>query len=402
MKKTVKQLLFAGILLPALLSCNTAVKEKPMTEIIDAALLQAEKQSLLMAAKYDTVPGVLPRTFENGQMVTEGSKWWTSGFFPGVLWLLYENSRNEELLKYAREYTARVEKEQYTTDNHDVGFMLYCSYGNGLRITGDTAYKAVLLQGAKSLSTRFRPQIGLIRSWDFNKEEWQYPVIIDNMMNLELLMWASKNSNDTTFARIARSHADNTQQHHFRADNSTYHVVSYDTLSGLPHIKQTSQGYANESAWARGQAWGLYGYTMMYRETRDARYLEQAEKIATFLLYHPNMPEDGIPYWDFNAPNIPDALRDASAAAIMASALIELSDYTGGNLQKQYLAMAEKQLRTLSSPEYLATVGDNGNFILKHGVGNMPKNSEVDTPLTYADYYYLEALIRWKKQVHPS
>jgi hypothetical protein len=398
MRKVRIQLLFAGLCISALFSCCTE-KEKPMTEIIEAALLQAEKQSLLMAARYDTVPGVLPRSFENGQMITAGSRWWTSGFFPGVLWLLYENSRNPDLLRYAREYTARVEREQYTTDNHDVGFMLYCSFGNGLRITGDTAYKAVLLQGAKSLSSRFNPQPGLIRSWDSNPNVWQYAVIIDNMMNLELLMWAGKNSGDTTFAHIARSHADKTQEQHFRADNSSYHVVSYDTVTGSPHIKQTHQGYADNSAWARGQAWGLYGYTMMYRETRNIRYLQQAEKIAAFLLHHPNMPADGVPYWDFNAPGIPSAPRDASAAAIMASALIELSAYAGNDKQKQYLAMAEKQLRTLSSPEYLAGVGDNGYFILKHSVGSLPHHSEIDVPLTYADYYYLEALMRWKSLI---
>jgi hypothetical protein len=254
-----------------------------------------------------------------------------------------------------------------------------------------------LLQGAESLSTRFRSATGLIRSWDWNKKVWNYPVIIDNMMNLELLEWASKHSDSTKYANIARSHADKTMEHHFRPDYSTWHVVSYDPATGLPEKKQTRQGYADESTWSRGQAWALYGYVMMYRESNDIRYLKQAENIAGFILNHPNLPKDKIPYWDFNAPDIPHAKKDASAGAIMASAFIELSQMTKGRKSKGYLSVAITQLLTLSSPEYLAEPGTNANFILKHSVGSLPENSEVDVPLTYADYYFLEALIRYKK-----
>lgn len=207
---------------------------------------------------------------------------------------------------FAEDFTKRVEREQYTTDNHDVGFMLYCSFGNGLRLTGNEEYKKVLLQGSKSLSTRFRPQVGCIRSWDWNQKVWEYPVIIDNMMNLEMLMWASKNSSNPKFAEIAQSHADVTMKHHFRPDYSCYHVVSYDTISGQPEKKNTCQGYAHESSWARGQGWALYGYTMMYRETGEEKYLEHAVNIAKFIMNHPRLPEDKIPYWDFDAPNIPN------------------------------------------------------------------------------------------------
>ena len=390
-----KQFLF---LCATLLACGCCAPKDEMDEAIERGMHVATEQSKRMAEQLWSQKELLPRTFdvEKG-LVTSDSRWWTSGFFPGVLWLLYEASGDTLLRHYAEDYTARVEREQYTKDNHDVGFMLYCSFGNGYRLTGNEHYKQVLLTGAASLSTRYRDRVGLIRSWDFNKAEWQYPVIIDNMMNLELLEWASKNSGTPRFAEIARSHANATQQHHFRPDYSCWHVVSYDTITGLPEKKQTRQGYSDDSAWARGEAWALYGYTMMFRETQDRRYLMQAEHVADFILQHPRMPEDGIPYWDFDAPDIPDALRDASAGAIMASAFIELSTFTDAERSEKCLEMAVRQLKTLTSPEYLAEVGTNGNFILKHSVGSMPEHSEVDVPLTYADYYYVEALWRYRQ-----
>jgi uncharacterized protein YyaL (SSP411 family) len=274
--------------------------------------------------------------------------------------------------------------------------MLYCSFGNGLRLTNEESYNEVLLTGARSLSTRFRPNIGCIQSWGSN-EKWQCPVIIDNMMNLELLMWAFKKSNDSSFYHIAVSHADTTMKYHFRPDYSNYHVVSYDTITGAVKARQTAQGAYDESAWSRGQSWGLYGYTMMYRETKLDRYLQQAQHIADFLINHPRLPEDKIPYWDYDAPDIPYAKRDASAGAVMASALIELSGFTGGEKGNEYLQVAETQLRSLASPAYRAKQGENGNFVLMHSVGSKPDDSEVDVPLTYADYYFIEALMRYRK-----
>jgi unsaturated chondroitin disaccharide hydrolase len=380
-------------------SCNSVSKQKPMKQVVDEALNSALHQSLLMAEKYEKQDSILPRSFVNGDMTTSDSRWWTSGFFPGTLWYLYESSKDEKVLAYAKQYTARIEREKYTTNNHDVGFMLNCSFGNGLRLTGDTTYKEVLLTGAKSLSTRFNPKVGLIRSWDFNQDIWQYPVIIDNMMNLELLLEATKLSGEESFKDIAISHADKTMENHYRPDFSCYHVVSYDTITGLPHKKQTHQGYSDESSWSRGQAWGLYGYTFMYRETKDQKYLTFASNIVNYLINHPRMPKDFIPYWDFDAPEIPNEPRDASAAALMASALIELSQYVDTNLSEKYIGVAETQIRTLTSPEYTANLGANGDFILKHSTGSKPHNSEVDVPLTYTDYYYLEALVRYKKLV---
>ena len=382
----------------AVAGCST--HEKEMSALVNGSLHTAAVQSERMAESLMDRPDELPRTIgKDGKLMTSKSNWWTSGFFPGVLWYLYEAEGDDSLKMYAENFTRRVEKEQFTTDNHDVGFMLYCSFGNGLRLTGNEEYAKVLLQGARSLSTRFRPQVGCIRSWDWNRQVWQYPVIIDNMMNLELLSWASKYSGDPKFAEIARSHADVTMKHHFRPDHSSYHVVSYDTITGQPEKKNTCQGYAHESSWARGQAWALYGYTMMDRETGDRKYLDHAGNVARFIMDHPRLPEDKIPYWDFDAPDIPDAPRDASAGAIMASALIELSLCTEGDFSKRCLSVAETQLKTLSSPEYLAEPGTNCHFILKHSVGNYPGKSEVDVPLTYADYYYVEALVRYKRDV---
>ncbi|MDR1779519.1 MAG: glycoside hydrolase family 88 protein [Tannerella sp.] len=374
----------------------TQTKEQPLGEVIDGALANAEQQALLMAAKLADDDGKLPGAFLNGQFTTINSGSWVSGFFPGLLWYLYEYDPKRELLDYARLYTARIEPEKNNTSTHDLGFMLYCSFGNGYRITGDTAYRNIMLTGAASLSTRYREHLGVIQSWG-KSAKWQYPVIIDNMMNLEFLFWAARASGDKRFRDICISHADRTIKEHFRPDYSTYHVVSFDTITGLPHAKQTAQGYADESSWARGQAWGLYGFTMMYRETQDPAYLEQAKNIAGFLLHHPNMPADYVPYWDFNAPDIPDTYREASAGAIICSALIELSGYVDAELSKEYLKVAEIQLRTLASPAFTAKTGENGDFILMHSNGSVPGNSDVDTPLAYADYYFVEALLRYRK-----
>lgn len=391
---------FIAIALLSLGICSCSTKKSEMSSLVNYGLERATMQSKMMAESLLHEEGKLPRTIgKNGEFVTSESRWWTSGFFPGVLWYLYEVNGDDSLKIYAENFTQRVEREQFTTDNHDVGFMLYCSFGNGYRLTGNEAYKKVLLQGSESLSTRFREKVGCIRSWDWNQKVWEYPVIIDNMMNLEMLMWASKNSGQSKFGHIAQSHADVTMKHHFRPDYSCYHVVSYDTISGQPEKKNTCQGYAHESSWARGQGWALYGYTMMYRETKQDKYLQHAMNVAKFIMNHPRLPEDKIPYWDFDAPNIPNELRDASAGALIASALIELSRYTEGEFSKQCLSVAETQLRTLTSPEYLAEPGTNCNFILKHSVGNNLGKSEVDVPLTYADYYYVEALVRYKRDI---
>ena len=373
------------------------VGEEPIADVIERGLNAATRHALRMAKSLEKQEGRLPKSIKDGKLETSNYSWWCSGFFPGELWYLYENYPSVQLLKYAQMYTDRVEKAKNITTNHDVGFMLYCSYGNGYRLKNIEEYKDVMVTGANSLITRYKPEVGLIRSWDSNKKVWKYPVIIDNMMNLELLMWASKATGDNKYREIAMSHADKTMKHHFREDYSCYHVVSYDPETGLPHAKHTHQGLAHESEWARGQAWALYGYTMMYRESGKKAYLKWAKNIATYLMNHPDMPDDKVPYWDFDAPAEKTTPRDASAAAIMASALVELGELSGGKFGEKCLNYAEDQIRTLTSDRYLANIGRNRNYVLMHSTGNKNKNSEVDVPLSYADYYYVEALIRLKK-----
>ncbi len=396
-----RQLAYFLFIVVALLSESCAsVNKKRLEKLIPQSVNVAVRQAYAMSESLKSDTMLLPKSIDaDGKLLTSDSRWWGSGFFPGSLWYLYELTGNDSLRMLAENFTKRVEREKWTTNNHDVGFMIYCSFGNGYRITENASYPDVMLTAARSLSTRYNSKIGLIRSWDFNKQRWQYPVIIDNMMNLELLLWAARYSGDSSFYKMAVSHADKTAENHYRPDNSCYHVVSYDINTGKPEKRETWQGYSHSSSWSRGQAWGVYGYTMMFRETGLTRYLDKAKAIAAYLINHPNLPDDKIPYWDFDAPDIPNAKRDASSASIMASALIELSGFVDAKLKKQYLSVAERQLISLSSPAYRAEFGTNGNFLLKHSVGALPLSSEIDVPLTYADYYYLEALCRYKRSV---
>lgn len=336
-----------------------------------------------------------PKSFIDGKMRYIPPQEWTSGFFPGSLWYIYELTGDEKWKSEAVKYTEMLDTIQYFTGNHDIGFMIGCSYGNGLRLSGNEDYKKIIVQAAKSLSTRYNPAVGLIQSWNANaSKDWEYPVIIDNMMNLELLFDATEFSGDSTFYRIAVTHADNTIKNHYRPDYSTWHVIDYSKSDGSVRHRNTHQGYSDESAWSRGQSWGVYGYILCYRKTKDPKYLAQAENALEFIANHPNYPEDGVPYWDFDAPDIPDTYRDASAGSILASALYELSTYS---TKRDYKEWADKIMNTLSSADFRAPLGENGNFILMHSVGSLPHNSEVDVALNYADYYFLEALKRKKE-----
>ncbi|MBO8478883.1 MAG: glycoside hydrolase family 88 protein [Bacteroidetes bacterium] len=331
---------------------------------------------------------------EDGSLVTTDIWWWCSGFYPGSLWLTYEYTGDKELARLAARHTEILSPIQFRTDDHDVGFQLGCSYGNGYRLTGDTTYRAVICNGAHSLATRFNPAVGCTRSW--NNDRWHFPVIIDNMMNLELLFLASELCGDSSLYDIAVRHAVTTMKNHYRDDASTFHLVDYDPETGKVLRRQTVQGFADWSSWSRGQAWGLYGYTMVYRYTGKKRFLSHAEKIADYIIGR--LPDDGIPYWDFDSDSIPDDYRDASAGAIIASALVELGTLSDDeDRSTEYLATAEKILRRLASDEYLSEPGSDSGFILRHSVGNKPGNDEVDTPLTYADYYFLEAFIKYMK-----
>lgn len=339
---------------------------------------------------------VSPRTLEDGMLKMVPAKDWTSGFFPGNLWMMYELGKDEKWKEAATQYTLKLEPQKWNAGTHDMGFKMFCSFGQALKFDDKKEYRDILIQSAKTLSTRFNPVVGCIRSWDHNSDKWDFPVIIDNMMNLELLLWAAKETGNENFKEIAIKHAQTTSKNHFRNDNSSYHVVDYNPETGEVEHKHTHQGFAHESAWSRGQAWGLYGFTMMYRETGMDEFLVQAEKIADFILSQDGIKEGKMPYWDFNAPNIPNEPYDASAGAIIASALIELDGLTKS--KTDYLKIAERLISTLSTSEFLTAVGDNKGFLIKHATGSKPHNSEIDVPIIYADYYYLESLIRLRNR----
>ncbi|WDF69322.1 glycoside hydrolase family 88 protein [Sphingobacterium oryzagri] len=372
------------------------------SDFIDKQLLEAAKQIQILAEHTPT--DKFPRTFEDGVHKFSNSSWWCSGFYPGTLLYLYEGTGDDNLLTLGLDKLVPLAKEQHNKGTHDLGFMLFCSFGNAWRLSKDVnQYKDILQTGAQSLASRFSETTKTIRSWDH--KPWHYPVIIDNMMNLEFLLEMSKMTGNTRLRDIAITHANTTLANHFRKDYSSYHVVDYDPETGAVVAKKTHQGAFDESAWARGQGWALYGYTMMYRETADEQYLKQAQLIAQFILSHPSLPNDLIPYWDFDKDKIAPTdrnyankdLRDVSAAALYASALLELSQYVDRKDATYYMQSAETILRNLSKAPYLAPTGTNGGFILQHSVGALPGNSEVDVPLTYADYYYVEALVRYQR-----
>jgi hypothetical protein len=367
----------------------------PLLTEIDRSLKESAEQYKILSRQL--LPERFPVTYyaAKNQMVTSGSEPWVGGFYPGGLLYLYEATHDTSLYQEALRKLNALKKEQFNKTTHDLGFMMYCSFGNASRLAPRLQYDTILINSARSLASRFNKDVGCIRSWD--SDSGRFMVIIDNMMNLELLFAATRLTGDSSYYKIAVTHANTTLKNHFRSDYSSYHLVIYNPKDGSILKRQTVQGASDESAWSRGQAWGLYGYTLLYRETKDPQYLRQAKGIAGFLLNHPNLPQDGIPYWDFNAPGIPLTAKDVSSGAIICSALLELSGYVNGRTSKMYFKAAENLLGSLSSPAYRAPVGENGGFILKHGVGNYPKNADVDVPLIYADYYYLEAMIRYKK-----
>lgn len=382
------------------LLCLACQKQESMEELTARVFERAAAQMELMDKNLDSAavsnPGVAiyPRSInKEGALWTSNYKWWCSGFYPGSMWYVYEYTGDEKIKELALKYQAGLEPLRFRKDDHDIGFQLMCSYGNCLRLTEDQTCVPVLIDGANSLASRFDPEVGCTRSWSFGK--WSFPVIVDNMMNMELLLKAAELGGSDTLKNVALAHARTTMKNHFREDKSCFHLVDYNPETGEVVGKQTVQGLADDSAWARGQAWGLYGFTMVYRFCKEQDILDHAIAIAEYLL--PRLPEDGVPFWDYDSAEIPNDVRDASAAAIMASGLIELSQYVDAEKAERYLATAEKMLRTLASEEYLCAEGEDYGFLLKHSTGNKNTDSEVDVPLTYADYYFLEALIRWSR-----
>lgn len=413
MKKSYKLTLSAACICISLafLSC----KEKKVSEkdaFLKDNITFAEEQTKLMLKTVGEPTGKnYPRSMDDeGKLVTTGMYDWTPGFFPGNLWYLYELSGDTIWRNEAEKWTNTLEPLKTFTGHHDLGFMIYCSYGNAERLAPKPQYKDIIIESAKSLSSRYSEKTQTIKSWDYRLAwdgvtEWFYPVIMDNMMNLEMLFNATKLSGDKRYYDIAVKHADSTIKNHFREDFSSYHVVNYDTITGKALNKANFQGFSDNSTWARGQAWAIYGFTMVYRETQDKKYLEVAEKAADWYLKH--LPADLVPLWDFNvgeagyipgkmsyAAEFQEKLKDVSSAAIVASAFFELGEVTKN---KMYTDKAIEMLQVLSKPPYRAELGKNADFILTESVGSIPHKTEINKPLVYADYYYLEALARYKK-----
>lgn len=405
----INKLIAASVMALTLLNaCADKEKQQFIKDNVEFATAQTEK--MLQSVGAPTGKNY-PRTMKNdGSLGTTNMYDWTPGFFPGSLWYLYELTGEEKWKTEAEKWTASLEPLKTFTGHHDLGFMMYCSYGNAERLAPKPEYKDILIESANSLSTRFSDKTQVIKSWNRFRPNnndtvtYYYPVIIDNMMNLEMLFYASKISDDKRLYDIAVKHADMTAKNHFREDFSTYHVISYDTISTDVWSRNTGQGFSDNSTWSRGQAWAIYGYTMTYRETKEPRFLDVAVKAADY--YLSNLPEDLIPMWDFNvgmegytpgersyAREFQEKLRDASAGAIACSALFELGQLTNN---KTYIEKATKMLHSLASAAYRAPLGENADFLIMHCVGSIPHKSEIDKPLVYADYYFLEALVRYK------
>ena len=340
---------------------------------------------------------VSPRTVEkDGSLRLVAPRDWCSGFFPGSLWFTYNFNRSDYWRQQAISYTWPIEEVKWHKGTHDLGFMINNSFGQAYRLTGERSYKDVVIQASRSLIERYSDKVKAIRSWDHSRDKWQFPVIIDNMMNLEMLFWTSEETGDPIYREIAINHANTTLKNHFREDHSSYHVIDYNPETGAVQAKHTHQGIHHESVWSRGQAWGLYGFTMCYRFTKDPDYLKQAHNIANYFFGLSNMPQDLVPYWDMKDPAIPQAPRDASAAAIIASALYELAVYSTPAESSKYKKIADTITDNLYA-HYQAEPGTMKGFLLLHSTGNYPKNDEIDAPISYADYYYLESLLRRAK-----
>lgn len=407
-----KSFLLAGLFCLSLLTSCNSKKEAELSFIQDNVTYATAQTQHMLDEVGPATKKNYPRTRIDGKLRVTSIWDWTPGFFPGTLWNLYELTGDEQWRAKAEEWTNPLETQQNLKSHHDIGFIMYCSYGNAERLASKPAYKDILIQSAKSLCTRFNETTQAIESWNYRKawngNEWFFPVIIDNMMNLELLCYASKAAGDPTYKEIAIKHADTTLKNHFREDHSSYHVVNYDEETGKATFRQTCQGYSDNSCWSRGQAWAIYGYTMMYRETQKPEYLEAAKNFVDYYIKH--LEADYVPLWDFNAGQegfTPDgesyaknfmdrakSPRDASAAAVVCSALFELGEITKN---QTYTDDAIKMLKSLASPAYRAPLGENANFMIMHCTGSIPHKSEIDQPLVYADYYFTEALVRYKR-----
>lgn len=391
-----KRLSFISVILAAIHLISCTASKIDTDKALGYCIVQTTKTINTLSG--DTL---MPRSIANGKTDWRKVDYhdWTCGFWPGILWYAYEYSKDDkwklQASRFSRSLFPLVDSAAI---DHDLGFQVYCSIGNGYRLTGDSNYKTILLRAADTLAKLYNPKVGTILSWPRSVPGFDWPLhhntIMDNMINLELLFWASKNGGDKSLYDMAVKHAATTMNNHFRKDYTSYHVVVYDTVTGKKIRGITHQGFSDSSMWARGQSWAIYGFTMVYRETMDKQFLDFAQKVAD--VYLQKLPADGVPYWDFSAPDIPNAPKDASAACVVASALLELSTLVDDKVKAtEYRSKAEKMLETLSSNKYQS--GNTSNAFLLHSTGHKPNGGEIDASIIYADYYYMEALLRLKK-----
>lgn len=321
---------------------------------------------------------------------------WCSGFWPGILWMDYSHSREAKVLQAAEGYTEALRPLAYQKAfDHDLGFLMFCSFGKGYEVDRRDDYRQVILAAADTLATLFNPMVGTLLSWPRNIGMFSgHNTIMDNMMNLDMLCWAAQHGGTPLLHPMAVTHARTTMEHHFRPDGTCYHVAVYDTLSGRFLRGVTHQGYADSSTWTRGQSWAIYGFTMMYRYTQSPVFLQFAQHVTD--IYIQRLKQAGgdlIPKWDFDDPDA-NAPKDVSAACIVADALLELSQYCEGEKGNDYRQFALESLAQLSTPAYQS--GERNVAFLMHSTGHHPAGSEIDASIIYADYYYLEALLRVK------
>ena len=388
-------------------------------KLIEKGFARAAEQYELM---YEATPlGMYPRTVNNsgetrliGAEPLKSGANWTNGFYPGTLWMLYAHTGDVQWKVKAEKVTRALEVQKDQIYHHDIGFIIMASFGKAYEYCPSEYYKNIIVHSANSQLARYSEITGTTKSWDSwvsrgGTYRTDYPVIIDNLMNLDLLFKAYELTGDEKFLKPALSHADKTMANHIREDGSAFHLVAYNSVTGEVDARKTSQGFSDSSAWSRGQAWAIYGFTVCYRFTKKPEYLQTAIKAADFFINHKNLPQDHIPYWDFNIGEFTDyewaydperfevEPRDASAAAATASALLELKNYVDDPVKAaQYREAAVKMLTSLASQEYMAEKGENNYFLLKHSVASVPHNSSIDKPEAYADYYFLEALLRLK------
>lgn len=400
-----------GLMLCLLAGCQPQERQVNADAELDYCALQIDKaltELRTSEGSYDY--NMEPRNILNGETDWNcrkaSAEEWCSGFWSGILWMDYgylkgngkrSKAEAEAVRKTAEGYTEALSfLSQQSAYDHDLGFLVINSFLKGYEQTQNENYKQIALACADTLATLFNDKVGTILSWPRHVKDYGgHNTIMDNMINLELLLWASENGGSQRLKDIAVAHADTTMRYHFREDGSCYHVAVYDTLTGNFLRGQTHQGYSDESMWSRGQSWAIYGYTMVYRYTKEERFLDFAQKVTDIYLKRlKETSNDWIPLWDMDDPRGTQAPKDASAACVVASALLDLCQYVDETKGKAYRDAAIQMLTDLSTDRYQSR--DKNCAFLMHSTGHHPAGSEIDASIIYADYYYIEALTKLK------